>query len=297
MRDPFIAVDAGTDIRAPGLDPDHLHPRWALDADELEAVREESPLSDALPVLRKCLGSVALDAAHVVVLAAPIHDPASGALLGVVDISGPMRTAHPHSLALVMAAAEMAEDVLRFKLAVEEHRMRMAYLSRTTGAGTDALIGSGGRVLLAHPADWIEGPVGVPPQGGLVALGDGRVALAEPLEDAWVLTLIPERSVARPQLRLHLLGRAGAFDAFAGPLLPESEAPRVAQARDELEGALRRAAFDSADGLGRWLQTEPGRDDPSAMDEFLRRASRADPHRALVEARRHALERRWGLTA
>src|SRR4029078_10704726 len=31
--------------------------------------------------------------------------------------------------------------------------------------------------------------------------------LAEPLEDAWVLRLIPERGVARPALRLQLLGR------------------------------------------------------------------------------------------
>jgi hypothetical protein len=484
VRDPFIAVDAGTDIRAharvlrrawesleassvravisqswsrmtsAGLDPDHLHPRRALDHDELRAARELSPLSEALPVLRKCLGSLALDAEHVMVIcdavgrilwieghpkvksraegitftegmlwtedsagtnaigtalaieravqvfsaehflseqhnwwcsAAPIHDPADGALLGVVDISGPMRTAHPHSLALVMAAAEMAEDVLRFKLAVDDNRLRMAYLSRTTGAGTSALIGSGGRVLLAHPADWLAGAVEVPPQGGLVTLADGRVALAEPLEDAWVLRLIPERTVARPSLTLRLLGRgprandlelslrhaeilallalhpdgltaeqltlhlygetgnrisaraemsrlrkllgdclaarpyrllaaveadflqvesrlaagdvAGAFEAFGGPLLPESDAPRVVQARDELEGALRRAAFASVDGLWRWLQTEPGRDDPSAMEEFLRRASPADPHRALVEARRHALERRWGMTA
>jgi hypothetical protein len=89
----------------------------------------------------------------------------------------------------------------------------------------------------------------------------------------------------------------GAFDAFRGPLLPESDAPRVAQARDELEGALRRAAFASADGLWRWLQTEPGRDDPAAMDEFLHRAAQADPHRALVESRRRSLQRRWGLTA
>jgi hypothetical protein len=436
-----------------GLDPDHLHPRRALDDEALELAREASPLSEALPVLRKCLGSVALDAEHVMVIcdaagrilwieghpkvklraegitftegmlwtedsagtnaigtalaieravqvfsaehflseqhawwcsAAPIHDPATGALLGVVDISGPMRTAHPHSLALVMAAAEMAEDVLRFKLAVEDNRLRMAYLSRTTGAGTSALIGSGGRVLLAHPADWIDGPVEIPPRGGLVTVGD-RMALAEPLEDAWVVRLIPERTVARPRLRLRLLGRAprandielslrhaeilallalhpdgltaeqltlhlygetgnristraemsrlrkllgdclaarpyrllaaveadflevesrlaagdvaGAFDAFRGPLLPESDAPRVAQARDELEGALRRAAFASAGGLWRWLQTDPGRDDPAAMDEFLRRAAPADPHRALVEARRHALGRRWGLTA
>jgi hypothetical protein len=482
VRDPFIAVDAGTDIRAharalrrawearepasvravisqswsrmasAGLDPDHLHPRRALSPDALEDARAVSPLSEALPALRRCLGGLALDAEHVMVIcdaagrilwieghprvkhraegitftegmlwtedsagtnaigtaleieravqvfsaehflseqhtwwcsAAPIHDPGTGALLGVVDISGPMRTAHPHSLALVMAAAEMAEDVLRFKLAVEENRLRVLYLERTTGAGTSALIGAGGRVLLAHPADWIAGPVAVPRDGGLVALEDGRVALAEPLEascpageGAWVLRLIPERGVPRPRLRLELLGPSatarlgeaaplalspdgltaeqltlqlygetgnristraemsrlrkllgaclsarpyrlladvdadflevesalasgdvdGAFDAFRGPLLAESGAPRVAQARDELEGALRRAATGSLDRLWRWLQTEPGRDDLAAMDEFLTRAPAGDPHRALVESRARSLERRWRLT-
>jgi hypothetical protein len=489
VRDPFIAVDAGTDIRAharvlrrawesreagsvrtvisqswsrmtsAGLDPDHLHPRRALPLEALEDARAASPLSEALPALRRCLGGLALDAEHVMVIsdeagrilwieghprvkfhaegitftegmlwtedsagtnaigtalaieravqvfsaehflseqhtwwcsAAPIHDPGTGALLGVVDLSGPMRTAHPHSLALVMAAAEMAEDVLRFNLAVEENRLRLAYLERTTGAGTSALIGAGGRVLLAHPADWIAGTVAVPPQGGLVALPDGRSALAEPLEDAWVLRLIPERGTPAPRLHLRLLGRvatasldegaaielslrhaeilallalhpegltaeqltlhlygedgnrisarvemsrlrkllgaclaarpyrlhasvdadfllvesslaagdvAGAFDAFGGRLLAESDAPRVVQARDELEGALRRAAMASADGLWRWLQTEPGRDDHAAMDEFLRRAPAGDPRRALIAARRGTLERRWGMTA
>ncbi|WP_051325056.1 GAF domain-containing protein [Candidatus Solirubrobacter pratensis] len=496
MRDPFIAVDAGTDIRAharalrrawearepasvravisqswsrmasAGLDPDHLHPRRALSPEAVDDARAASGLGEALPALRRCLGGLALDAEHVMVIcdaagrilwieghprvkhraegitftegmlwtedsagtnaigtaleiqravqvfsaehflseqhmwwcsAAPIHDPATGALLGVVDISGPMRTAHPHSLALVMAAAEMAEDVLRYKLAVEENRLRVLYLERTTGAGTSALVGAGGRVLLAHPAGWIAGPVEIPPGGGLVALEDGRVALAEPLEvappaadGAWVLRLIPERTVARPRLRLRLLGRSAtaalgeagplalslrhaeilallalhpdgltaeqltlhlygesgnristraemsrlrkllgaclaarpyrlladldadflqvesalaagdvdaAFDAFRGPLLAESGAPRVAQARDELEGALRRAATGSLDGLWRWLQTEPGRDDLAAMHEFLRRAPAGDPHRALIEARARSLERRWGMVA
>ncbi|MDX6732969.1 MAG: hypothetical protein QOC54_2917, partial [Baekduia sp.] len=44
--------------------------------------------------------------------AAPLHDPASGELLGVLDLSGPLQTAHPHSLALVTAAARMVEGVL-----------------------------------------------------------------------------------------------------------------------------------------------------------------------------------------
>jgi transcriptional regulator of acetoin/glycerol metabolism len=40
--------------------------------------------------------------------AAPIHDPEDGALLGIVDISGPIKTAHPHNLALIAAAAGLA---------------------------------------------------------------------------------------------------------------------------------------------------------------------------------------------
>jgi transcriptional regulator of acetoin/glycerol metabolism len=41
--------------------------------------------------------------------AAPVHDPVSGAILGVIDLSGSFRTAHPHTLALVSAVARAAE--------------------------------------------------------------------------------------------------------------------------------------------------------------------------------------------
>jgi hypothetical protein len=51
--------------------------------------------------------------------------------VGVVDLSGPMRTAHPHSLALVMAAAEMAENVLRFERLVSARPvLRLRLLGR-----------------------------------------------------------------------------------------------------------------------------------------------------------------------
>ncbi|HEY5844291.1 MAG TPA: GAF domain-containing protein, partial [Mycobacterium sp.] len=48
--------------------------------------------------------------------AAPILDPVNGTLLGVVDVSGAAATVHPATLALVDAAARMAESYLR-----EEH--------------------------------------------------------------------------------------------------------------------------------------------------------------------------------
>lgn len=44
---------------------------------------------------------------------APIHDPRSGALLGVVDVSGPAATIHPTTVALVDVVAKLAESRLR----------------------------------------------------------------------------------------------------------------------------------------------------------------------------------------
>ena len=60
--------------------------------------------------------------------AAPILDPANGNLLGVVDVSGAAATVHPSTLALVDAAARMAESFLR-----EEHHAAMGALRALAG--------------------------------------------------------------------------------------------------------------------------------------------------------------------
>jgi signal transduction histidine kinase len=49
--------------------------------------------------------------------AAPIHDPLSGELLGVIDLTGLERTVHPHSLAVATTTARAVEAFLR-----ERHR-------------------------------------------------------------------------------------------------------------------------------------------------------------------------------
>lgn len=45
--------------------------------------------------------------------AAPVRDPITGRPAGVLDLSGGIETAHPHSLAVVSAAARIMEDELR----------------------------------------------------------------------------------------------------------------------------------------------------------------------------------------
>ena len=83
---------------------------------------------------------------------------------------------------------------------------------------------------------------------------------------------------------------------YRGSLLVESEAPRIEQARDELEGAVRRAAAaGSLSHLWAWLQTEPGRDDLAALALFVKRAPAGDPRRAVAAARARSLRVRWGL--
>src|SRR4051794_29919959 len=55
--------------------------------------------------------------------AAPVHDPETGAVIGVVDVTGPERTFHPTTFALVVAAARLAEGFLRTQLAVRDERL------------------------------------------------------------------------------------------------------------------------------------------------------------------------------
>ena len=49
--------------------------------------------------------------------AAPIHDPDTGELLGVIDLTGDYSTVHPHSLAVATATAQAVEASLRLELA------------------------------------------------------------------------------------------------------------------------------------------------------------------------------------
>ncbi len=56
--------------------------------------------------------------------ASPIHDPRTGALLGVVDVSGPALTLHPALVALVDTATKLAESQLWRHHEQSLHRLR-----------------------------------------------------------------------------------------------------------------------------------------------------------------------------
>ena len=88
-----------------------------------------------------------------------------------------------------------------------------------------------------------------------------------------------------------------AIAAHPGPLLARSEAPGIAAARDELEGALRRCALEALgpELLWAWVRTESGAGDLGAFDALAERLRPGDPRRAQALAAAERLRREYGI--
>ncbi|HWE13557.1 MAG TPA: GAF domain-containing protein, partial [Solirubrobacteraceae bacterium] len=110
---------------------------------------------------------------------APVHDPVSGRVVGLVDLSSFWKIAHPRSLELVTTAARTMERCLLEARRDQDARLRRRYSDLMTRS-TDLLVNRSGYVLDG------DGPtratlLDVPAGGGEVVLDDGSVAVAEPL--------------------------------------------------------------------------------------------------------------------
>src|SRR3954452_23126893 len=150
---------------------------------------------------------------------APIHDPISGRLVGVIDLTSPWQIAHPRSLELVTTAARTTEQCLLEERRDQDARLRRRYGDLTT-KGTDLLVNRDGYVLVGdhsfHPK-----PLDVPESGGEIAMDDGSLAVAEPLgqgEAYLVLRLAPRRpraARAETRERSEMLARALATEQAA----------------------------------------------------------------------------------
>jgi hypothetical protein len=152
--------------------------------------------------------------------AAPVHDPVTGRLLGVIDLSGSFRTAHPHTLALVGAVARAAELQLMRERRLTDAELVARYVDRLSAAGRrpSALVAPDGRVIAATPRGWLgRSCVDVDALQGRTALADGTHVIVEPSGDGtrilWAVLederraprhvlVIRALDVARPALRL-----------------------------------------------------------------------------------------------
>jgi hypothetical protein len=154
--------------------------------------------------------------------AAPVHDPESGRLLGIIDLTGKMTTVHPHSLALATTTAKAVESQLRWAMHERDDRLRARYQERiATVADPGALVTSSGRVLADRPDGWLEGQrLYLPAGGGELVLDSGKRAFAEPVghEEAFIVRAVTTKGAARrrPLLKLSLLGRDRADAELGG---------------------------------------------------------------------------------
>ena len=154
--------------------------------------------------------------------AAPVHDPETGRLLGIVDLTGKMTTVHPHSLALALTTAKAVESHLRWTLHERDARLLARYQERIAAvADPRALVTSTGRVLADHPAGWLQGqPLDLRAGGGELVLDSGTRAFAEPVghEEAFIVRASATKGARRrrPLLKLALLGRDRAAAELGG---------------------------------------------------------------------------------
>src|SRR5215211_3270940 len=145
--------------------------------------------------------------------AAPIHDPESGELLGVLDISGDFRTGHPHSLSLVSAVARVVEGELAREAARGNERLKALYLERLARGvkGRSALVSPTGQVLAASPRGWLGSRVKIPADSDLITLPAGVTLNAEPIGEGGARILWQNgsrrRSTRRSRLIIEALGR------------------------------------------------------------------------------------------
>ncbi|WP_137145824.1 GAF domain-containing protein [Mycolicibacterium sp. CR10] len=120
---------------------------------------------------------------------APIRDPRTGQVIGVVDVSGPAPTVHPTTIALVDAVARLAESQLR-----QEHDRTLNRL-RAFAAPILARIGS--PALAVDTDGWVAAVDAMPLHNRILLpeqLTPGRVRLAtlgvcavEPLPGGWLV--------------------------------------------------------------------------------------------------------------
>ncbi|MCW4353565.1 GAF domain-containing protein [Hoyosella sp. YIM 151337] len=120
---------------------------------------------------------------------APVRDPRDGRVLGAIDVSGPARTVHPTTIALVDAVAKLTESQLR-----EVHRKS---LDRLRAVAAPVLAKSGGPALAIDAHGWVAAVEGIAPQNRL-ALPDQLTAgqtwlpalglcVCEPIPGGWLV--------------------------------------------------------------------------------------------------------------
>ena len=230
--------------------------------------------------------------------AAPVHEPGSEAILGVIDITGGRGVGSPQTIAMVRAAARMAESELARRALVAAvrypepgragsagRRQPVTEISLSALGRSESVVSIGPRTLrlsprhseimiilagcptgltgdelayLLYPDDLISSTL----RAELVrlrALLGGQVLASRPYR----LTCEVTSDWAAVSAQLAASDLAEALRLYRGPLLPRSEAPGVVELRGDLDRALRAAILASGqpEFLVGWTRSRWGADD------------------------------------
>jgi hypothetical protein len=261
--------------------------------------------------------------------AAPIHDPITGCLLGALDVTGGDTVATPQAMGLVQATVFAVEADLRMRAMEASLRPRRRVASprasatvlprlNVLGAHTGTLQAGARQTALSLRHSEILLILASHPEG----LTTDQLAVELNEEDLDQVTVRAEISrlrrvlgelapVSRPYrlpaplatdadlVRQHL--RAGdigsAVAAYAGPVLPRSDAPGVLRTRRALADELRAAVLAHPDpnhllALGR---TPTGHDDVEVWQAAADRLPAGSADHGVARLRLRALDEEYGL--
>lgn len=258
--------------------------------------------------------------------AAPIRDPATFELLGVLDITGGDELAKPQTLALIRTTARLAETELargRLMPPVLEGcssyaRIHLEALGRSEALLTvDDARGHTGRLRLSPRHSELLILLASAPGG----LSGDELAVLLYEDDSGPSTLRVELNRLRHLIGDELLASrpyrvnaqiaadwlsiepllaagdvAGGLRSFRGPLLPRSTAPGVVRLREVLTHQMRSAVIASArtDLMSAWTRSPWGADDYEVWRRQCELLPSDSPVRALAHGQLHRLDSELG---
>jgi hypothetical protein len=258
--------------------------------------------------------------------AAPVHDPVTGAQLGVIDVTGGDHVASPHVLTLVRATAAAVESELRWlhRAQLQRDADRAAARAPRAVPRLDVLGRDRARLLLS------TGRVDLSLRHSelllLLAEASARDAgrTAEQLAaechrgDAALVTVRAELSRLRRLVGAQLIGSrpyrllapldtdvdrvrrllgsgsvAAALDRYPGAVLPRSSAPGIVAVRERVSALLRQAVLHSRrpELLLRYSELPEAQDDAGVWHACLELLPAGSPRRAAAAAQLLRLRR------
>lgn len=253
--------------------------------------------------------------------AVPVHDPVSGGILGVIDITGGDEAVSPGTLPLVEAAVAAVEAELRIRrldeLATPTTRRAPVMVRPVLEVmGRDEGLLEHGRqhdeLSLRHAEiltmlAWHRSGLSAERLAAAVygrddavdtlraemvrlrkALPTGLAPLSRPYRLQQPIELDAHRVLGFLQRGAHKV----ALGAYGGPVLPRSDAPGIVAIREELQATLREAmlADASAETLLDYARTDDALDDLEVWTTVLHMLPARSPKRASVVSRIERIE-------